>query len=535
MAKPTGFLDIKRKTAPYRPIKQRKKDYKDVSRYLSFEEIQQQAARCMDCGIPFCHCTGCPVENLIPEWNDLVYRGNWKQALLRLEKTNSLPEITGRVCPATCEASCTLSVNDSPVTIKQIELAIIEYGFKKGWVTPCKPGKESGRKVAVIGSGPAGLAAAQTLRSMGHSVTVFEKSDKLGGILRYGIPDFKLEKWIIDRRLDLMKKSGIKFRTCVNTGEDISAAYLLKSFDSILLAIGAGQPRNLNVPGRELKGTYFAMDYLTHSNRSVAKQQPVPPRRWNISRSTYAVERGYSAKGKNVLVIGGGDTGSDCVGTANRQGAKKVYQFEILPKPDDWDQEWNPSWPDWPTILRTTSSHEEGVKRDWSILTKKITGKNGSVQEVHCSRVEWKKSENSPKLQMIEVPDSDFTLKVDMILLAMGFVHVEHSKLLSDLGIRYDQHGNIDTDQNYIAGAAALRVRPSMTAELAANKNAKGRREVGGKGKGTARLKGTTDFKVIFAAGDSSTGASLVVRAIYHGQQAAKAIHRLLLKICKNL
>ncbi|MFH1379442.1 MAG: glutamate synthase subunit beta [bacterium] len=475
MGKINGFIEHSRKTAPYRPVNERVKDYKSVNTYLSDDEIAVQASRCMNCGIPYCHCTGCPVFNLIPEWNDLVYKGKWKEALKRLEKTNTLPEITGRICPAPCETSCTLSINDGPVTIKQIELAIIEHGFNQGWIKPIVPHKEIHKKIAVIGSGPASLAAAQSLRSLGYNVTVFEKSDKIGGILRYGIPDFKLEKWVLDRRIKLMKESGIKFETDVNIGKDISYRYLKKTFKSTLVSIGAGYPRDLAVPGRELDGIYFAMDYLSRSNSYVSGN--------NLKEDI------ISAKGKQVLVIGGGDTGSDCIGTAIRQGAKKIYQFEIMPSPPEWQQTWNPSWPEWPTILRTTSSHEEGVDRDWSILVKKFIGKNNAVKEAVCSKIEWKNSVKDNCLEITEIPDSDFTLKIDLVLLAMGFMHVEHNPLLKDIGVEYNQQGNINTDENY-----------------------------------------ATNIKGVFAAGDAAIGASLVVRAVYQGQQAAKAIHAYLTK-----
>ncbi|MFH1416092.1 MAG: glutamate synthase subunit beta [Elusimicrobiota bacterium] len=468
MGKPTGFIDFKRKDTPYRPVSERLEDYRDVNLCLSSEQLKEQAARCMDCGVPYCHALGCPLGNLIPEWNDLVYKGRWKEALYRLEMTNTLPEITGRICPATCEASCTLSINDSPVTIRQVELAIIEYGFERGWVEIPVPKKELEKKVAVIGSGPAGLSAAIKLRQTGYDVTVFEKAHIIGGILRYGIPDFKLEKWVLDRRIKQMVRAGIKFETDANMGEDMSARWLKKSFDAILLTTGAGYPRDIDIAGREVDGIYFAMEYLTQSNSMVAGE---------VSPDSI-----ISAKDKDVLVIGGGDTGSDCVGTANRQGAKKVYQFEILPRPQEWDEPWNFSWPDWPVILRTTSSHEEGVERDWAITTKGFTGENKKVKKVHCTRVRWETPPGSCRPVMEEIPGSEFTVKVDMVILAMGFIHVEHSRLLKDLGVEYDECGNIMTE-NYSTS-------------------------VGG----------------VFAAGDADTGASLVVKAINHGMEAAKKI-----------
>jgi glutamate synthase (NADPH/NADH) small chain len=473
MGKPTGFKEYKRKTAGYRPVNKRIQDYKDVAKNISNTEIQTQAARCMDCGVPFCHASGCPVFNLIPEWNDLVYKGRWEDALERLLKTNTLPEITGRICPAPCETACTLSINNAPVTIKQIELAIIEYGFKKGLVKPVKPRKKTGKKVAIIGSGPAGLAAAQVLRAKGHDVTVYERSDKAGGILRYGIPDFKLEKWVIDRRLKIMEESGIKFKTNVDVGSKITASYLKKNFDSVLLTVGAGHPRDLLVEGRELNGIYFAMDYLKGSNKYAA--------------GDVKMKDIISAKGKNVLVVGGGDTGSDCIGTARRQGAKNICQFEIMPKPEEWKNAWNPSWPDWPLILRTSSSQEEGVERDWSITTKKFTGKNDKVKETHFTRAEWKKNKKTNRFELSEIPESDFSLKIDLVLLAMGFVHVEHLKLFKDMSIECDTRGNIRTDDTYATCAPG-----------------------------------------VFAAGDADIGASLVVRAIYHGQEAAAQIDKYL-------
>jgi len=470
MGKVTGFLEYQRHDATYQEVEERVKHYREFVTILSSRELAIQGARCMDCGIPFCHSSaGCPVVNLIPEWNDLVYKNQWYEAYRRLEMTNNFPEITGRVCPAPCETACTLAVNDNPVSIKHIELAIIERAFQEGWVKPCPALSESGKSVAIIGSGPAGLAAAQQLRRMGHQVTVFEKSSKIGGLLRYGIPDFKLEKWIIDRRIQQLKAEGVEFKTDVHIGEDLSARYLQKSFNVILIAVGAAQPRELDLPGANLKGIYFAMDYLTRSNKYLD--------------GLIGKDKLISAKDKNVLVLGGGDTGSDCVGTANRQGAKKVYQFEILPKPREWDNLWNPEWPNWPNILRTSSSQEEGCIRDWGILIKKLEGERAKLKSATFSRVEWHKPDNGGTPVMNEISNSEFRLDLDLILLAMGYVHVEHDQLQKDLGIEYDKRSNIGIDRNYM-----------------------------------------TSVKRVFAAGDSHTGATLVVRAIFHGRQAAQAI-----------
>jgi len=475
MGKASGFLDYNRVTGKYLPVEERLKNYNEFTIQLPAEELKTQGARCMDCGIPYCHAIGCPVYNLIPEWNDAVYKGDWREAMLRLELTNNLPEITGRICPAPCETACTLSYNSAPVTIKQIELSIIEKAWKEGYIVPRPPMRETGKKVAIIGSGPAGLAAAQQLRRMGHSVTLFEKAQKIGGILRYGIPDFKLEKWVIDRRVEQMQAEGVQFATNVIIGEDISARYLKRTFDVILLTMGAGEPRDLNVPGRGLDGIHFAMDYLTQSNRLVSGE---------LSKDQQTID----AKGKTVLVIGGGDTGSDCVGTANRQGAKKVYQYEIMPKPQVWTESTNPNWPNWPNILRTSSSHDEGCERDWSITTRNFSSTTTQVQDGHFARAEWKKEANG-QMKMVEIPGSEFSLKVDLVLLAMGFVHVQHSKLLEDLQIEYDNRGNIKSSGGY-----------------------------------------ATSAKGVFTAGDAGTGASLVVRAIFHGREAAKQIDDYLTK-----
>jgi glutamate synthase (NADPH/NADH) small chain len=469
MGKVTGFIEYECKKPNEESVKTRIKHYREFTRALDEDDLANQGARCMDCGIPFCHSSfGCPVLNLIPEWNDFVYRKQWQEAFERLEATNNFPEITGRVCPAPCETACTLSINDSPVTIKQIELQIIERAFKEGWVIPYPPTVETGKSIAVVGSGPAGLAAAQQLRRKGHDVTVFEKSPKIGGLLRYGIPDFKLEKWVLDRRLNQLIAEGINFRTDVEIGEDLSARYLKKSFDVILITIGAGQPRDLNISGRDLDGIHFAMEFLTKNNLYID----------GLLNSDQII----SAFDKNVLVIGGGDTGSDCVGTARRHGAKSVQQYEILPKPKDWNESWNPEWPYWPNILRTSSSHEEGCDRDWSILTKAFKGANGKVESAEFCRIDWTTDSNGNQI-FNEIPNSEFRLDVDLVLLATGFVHVEHNKLVEDLKLKFDDHDNIWMNGNYM-----------------------------------------TSVDGVFTAGDAQSGASLIVRAIFHGRQAARAI-----------
>ena len=473
MGKPTGFLEYKRVTPACRSVEERIKDYKEVYKTLSWEELNKQAARCMDCGIPFCHSLGCPLGNLIPEWNDSVYHGRFDEAALRLEETNNFPEITGRVCPALCEASCTLSINDSPVSIKQLELAIVERAFSEDAVRPRPPKHETGKRVAVIGSGPAGLAAGQNLRRKGHRVTLFEKADRPGGILRYGIPDFKLEKWVVDRRVEQLLQEGVEFETGVTVGEDISMRYLLKKFDAVLIAIGAGTPRDLNVQGRGFEGIHFAMEYLTLSNKYVSG---------NIGEDEI-----LSAKNKNVLVIGGGDTGSDCVGTAVRQGAVHVSQFEIMPKPMEWDEPYNPSWPDWPNILRTSSSHGEGVERKWSLETTRFSGRGIKVEKAYFRKVEWKDRGKGKRPRLIPVPESEFSLPVDLVLLAMGFIHPEHGKLVQDLHLDMDSRGNIAAGEDY------------MTSEPG-----------------------------VFVAGDALSGASLVVRAMTHGRYAADSVDKYL-------
>ncbi|MCX7029469.1 MAG: glutamate synthase subunit beta [Spirochaetes bacterium] len=469
MGRVTGFLDFGRKDAGHLPVGQRLAAWAEFGVPLPEPELREQGARCMDCGIPWCHAMGCPVANLIPEWNDLMYKGEWREALLRLEMTNNLPEVTGRVCPAPCEASCTLSINSAPVTIRQIELAIVERGWAEGWIVPRPARRATGRTVAVIGSGPAGLSAAQQLARAGHAVTVFERSARPGGLLRYGIPDFKLEKRVIDRRIRQMEAEGVRFECGVEVGEDISARYLQRTYDTVLLALGAGEPRDLAVPGRELDGVHFALDFLSRSNRFVAGE---------AGRDGLV-----DAKDRRVLVIGGGDTGSDCVGTANRQGAVRVSQVEILPRPRMWTEPWNPSWPYWPAIMRTTSSHEEGCERDWGIEAVRLEGRGGRVERGVFRRVEWRSDAPDGPARMAAVPGSEFTLEADLVLLAMGFLHVRHGRLLEDLSAEYDARGNLHTD-----------------------------------------ARGLTSVRGVWAAGDAGTGASLVVRAIFQGREAAQAI-----------
>jgi len=451
------------------PVDERVQHYQEFEALLPEATMRQQAARCMDCGIPFCHMYGCPVVNLIPDWNDMVYRGQWRKALDLLHATNNLPEVTGRVCPAPCEPACTLSINQPAVTIKHIELEIIERGFREGWVLPQKAPLRTHKRVAVIGSGPAGLAAAQQLARRGHNVVLFEKDDRLGGLLRYGIPDFKLEKHVLDRRMEQLAAEGVAFEPNVNAGVDIAPAALRKQFDAVLLATGAGVPRDLTVPGRELLGVHLAMEFLTQNNRRVIGDV-LPP------------ERQISAKGKHVVVIGGGDTGSDCIGTSIRHGAASVTQLELLPKPPDERAVRNP-WPEWPLVLRTSSSQEEGCERMWSVDTKKLTGENGRVTALHAVTLAWSEPDAHGRRSFKELPGSEFTLKADLVLLAMGFVHLEHGPLVQEWELALDARGNLQTAGGYM-----------------------------------------TSVPGVFAAGDSMAGASLVVRAINHGRRAAAAI-----------
>src|ERR1700754_2825013 len=430
MGKVTGFLEIERQDRRYAPAGDRIRHWREFVQPLSEEASRDQAARCMNCGIPYCH-TGCPVNNQIPDWNDLVYRGNWQEAILNLHSTNNFPEFTGRICPAPCEASCVLNIDDNPVTIKTIECAIVDRGWEEGWIKPLVPAKKTGKRVAVVGSGPAGMACAQQLARAGHSVTLFEKSDRIGGLLRYGIPDFKMEKFLLDRRMRQMEAEGVEFRAGVEIGVTVSIKSLLETFDAIAMACGAEHPRDLEVQGRELRGIHFAMDYLTQQNKRVAGDD-----------ETRAAPRGtLTAKGKHVVVIGGGDTGSDCIGTSNRQGALSVTQLEILAKPPVKENK-SLVWPDWPLKLRTSSSQKEGAARDWSVLTKRAIAENGKITGLECVRVDWKLGDGG-QMKLVEVPDSTFTLKADLVLLAMGFVGPKKAGLVEQSGVALDARGNV--------------------------------------------------------------------------------------------
>jgi glutamate synthase (NADPH/NADH) small chain len=466
LGKVTGFLEIRREEPKKRPVSERVSDWREFELPMVREKLQAQGARCMDCGIPFCN-TGCPLGNLIPDWNDHVYRNHLQDASAALHATNNFPEFTGRVCPAPCEAACVLAINDDPVSIKLIERSIADRAFDEGLVTPVLPKRQTGKKVAVVGSGPAGMAAAQQLARAGHSVTLFEKDDRIGGLLTYGIPDFKMEKWLVDRRVQQMQQEGVTFRTGVDVGVDIDADALRASFDALCLTIGSRVPRDLPVPGRELGGIHFAMPFLEQQNRRVAGDR-VPE------------ETAILATGKRVVVIGGGDTGSDCIGTSHRQGAQSVTSFEILSRPPDQPSERTP-WPMWPLMLRTSSSHEEGGTRDWSVSTERVSG-NGKVERLHCVRVEMR----SGKFE--RVAGSEFEIEADLVLLAMGFVHPEHKGLLIDLGLRLDQRGNIEVDENFMSSERG-----------------------------------------VFAAGDCRRGQSLVVWAIAEGRKAARGVDRYLM------
>jgi NAD(P)H-dependent glutamate synthase small subunit len=473
MSKSTAFLEITRENPPKLSIAERVNNFKEFESLLSEDKIINQAARCMDCGIPYCHSYGCPVNNRIPDWNDMVYHNHWKKALELLHSTINFPEFTGRICPAPCEQSCTLSINQSAVTIKHIELQIIERGWKEGWIVPQIAKNKTGKAVAVIGSGPSGLAAAQQLARAGHNVTVFEKSDRIGGLLRYGIPDFKLEKWIIDRRLKQLIAEGVIFEIGVDVGIDISPKYIKRTFDAVVIAAGATIPRDLRIPGRELNGIHFAMDFLIQQNRLNAGD-------------IISEDKRINAQGKNVIVIGGGDTGSDCVGTAKRQGAYSITQVEILPKPPQERGIYN-AWPSWPQILFTSSSHDEGCERFWSLNAKNFNSENGNVSGITFSKLDWSEADKNGLRKFVEHSDETVNLKADLVLLAMGFLYVEQGKLVKDLNIASDSKGNILVDKDY------------KTSE--------------------------TGF---FAAGDSMTGASLVVHALNHGRRVAASVNNFL-------
>jgi len=466
MGNPTGFIEIARVTPDRRPVEERIHDWKEVYKDFPEDTLKAQASRCMDCGVPFCH-QGCPLGNIIPDWNDLVYRDRWKEALQRLLGTNNFPEFTGRICPAPCEGSCVLGINSDPVTIKNIEVAIIDRAFKEGIIKASPPAVRTGKRVAVVGSGPAGLAAAAQLNQAGHWVTVFERDDRIGGLLRYGIPEFKMEKQVLQRRLDIMTEEGIKFRTNANVGVNVSVDELKHDFDAILLAGGATAPRDLPVPGRELNGIYFAMQYLTLQNKRCEGD--------SIPDSDF-----ISAKDKHVVIIGGGDTGADCLGTVHRQGARSVVQFELLPKPPAERAADNP-WPNWANIFRTSSAHEEGGGREYAVLTKSFTG-DGRVQKLNGVRVEFEGR------NMKEVPDSEFTIDAELVLLAMGFLGPERNGMLAQLGVDVTDRGNVAVNADKM-----------------------------------------TSVSGIFAAGDMARGQSLVVWAIREGRVAARGIDKYLM------
>jgi glutamate synthase (NADPH/NADH) small chain len=480
MGKPTGFLEIERQERTYDAPQERLKTWKEFVHPMPQADVAQQASRCMDCGIPFCH-QGCPVNNQIPDFNNLVYRDQWKTALDNLQSTNNFPEFTGRVCPAPCEASCTLNIVDTPVTIKAIECEIVDRGWQEGWIKPQMSERGTGKRIAVVGSGPAGLACAQQLARAGHAPTVFEKSDRIGGLLRYGIPDFKMEKHLIDRRVAQMEQEGVIFRTNFEVGVTVSVQRLLDDYDVLVMAGGAEDPRDLAIPGRELSGVHFAMDFLTQQNKRNAGDDELRA----------APSGAISATGKHVVVIGGGDTGSDCIGTSNRHGAALVTQLEIMPQPPARENK-QLTWPDWPLKLRTSSSHEEGCERDFAVATKRFIGSNGKLEALECVRMEWVAGDDG-RQTLREVEGSEFELKADLVLLAMGFVGPRHEGFVTQAGVDLDPRGNVKAP--------------------------------------------VTDYQTtapnIFSCGDMRRGQSLVVWAIREGRQCAQAVDTFLMGTSK--
>ena len=478
MGKPTGFLEYERLERSYAPAADRVQHYNEFVIPLEEADLSQQGARCMDCGIPFCH-QGCPVNNIIPDWNGLVYQGNWQEALQVLHSTNNFPEFTGRICPAPCEAACTLNIDDNPVTIKTIECAIVDKGWEQGWITPRIAAHKTGKRVAIVGSGPAGMACAQQLARAGHEVALYEKNDRIGGLMRYGIPDFKMEKHIIDRRMAQMQAEGVTFHTETHIGVTTAAKDLLDQFNAVVLTGGSEHNRDLDVPGRELDGVHFAMSFLPQQNKRNAGDSIAP-------------EVSLSARGKHVVVIGGGDTGSDCIGTSFRQGALSVTQLEILPKPPEKENK-GLTWPDWPNKLRTSSSQDEGAVREWSVATKSIDGTAGTVTAINCVRVDWQQDDKG-QWQMQEIPGSEFQLKTDLVLLAMGFIHPIHEGMLKELDVELDPRGNVQADTEQYQ----------------------------------------TSIDQVFSAGDMRRGQSLVVWAIREGRQCARAVDEFLMG-CSDL
>ena len=466
MGKVTGFKEYGREGPEKRPIQERIRDYQEIYQKWPDQAIRDQGARCMNCAVPFCH-TGCPLGNVIPDWNDLVYRGRWKEALQQLLATNNFPEFTGRICPAPCEDSCVLAINEDPVTIEYIEKSIADRGFQEGWIVPDPPKVRTGKRVAVVGSGPAGLAAAQQLNRAGHLVTIFERDDYIGGLLRLGIPDFKLDKGVVQRRIDVMSQEGIEFRTGAHVGVNVPVDELRNGYDAVCLAGGSTKARELDIPGRELQGIHLAMDYLPQQNKINSGERVSPEER-------------ITAEGKRVVILGGGDTGADCLGTSHRQGAEVVYQFELLPEPPKDRRDNNP-WPQWGLVLRTSGAHEEGGIRDYDILTKSFSGSNGHVEKLHAVRLEWGPPDpTTGRPSMNEIPGSEFEVETELVLLAMGFLHPEHEGMLDGLGVEYDPRGNVKLDQNRMSSVPG-----------------------------------------IFAAGDMARGQSLVVWAIAEGRETA--------------